>query len=31
MIFTVVCVVGQLALGFAFATLLNTKNIGEGD
>ena len=29
MIFTVVCVVGQLALGFAFATLLNTKNIGS--
>jgi multiple sugar transport system permease protein len=29
MIFTVVCVVGQLALGFAFATLLNTKNIGR--
>ncbi len=29
LIFTVVCVVGQLALGFAFATLLNTKNIGR--
>ena len=29
LIFTAVCVVGQLALGFAFATLLNTKNIGR--
>ena len=29
LIFTVVCVVAQLALGFAFATLLNTKNIGR--
>jgi multiple sugar transport system permease protein len=29
MIFTVVCVVAQLALGFAFATLLNTKDVGR--
>jgi multiple sugar transport system permease protein len=28
LIFTVVCVVGQLALGFAFATLLNSKEVG---
>jgi multiple sugar transport system permease protein len=29
LIFTVVCVVAQLALGFAFATLLNTKEVGR--
>ncbi|MGP8208353.1 MAG: carbohydrate ABC transporter permease [Acidimicrobiales bacterium] len=29
LIFTAVCVVGQLGVGFAFATLLNTKNIGS--
>ena len=29
LIFTVVCVVAQLALGFAFATLLNTKDVGR--
>jgi multiple sugar transport system permease protein len=28
LIFTAACVVAQLALGFAFATLLNTKSIG---
>lgn len=29
LIFTVVCVLAQLALGFAFATLLNTKDVGR--
>ena len=29
MLFTVVSVVAQLALGFAFATLLNTKDLGK--
>jgi multiple sugar transport system permease protein len=29
MVFTVVSVVAQLALGFAFATLLNTKDLGK--
>jgi multiple sugar transport system permease protein len=28
LIFTVVCVAGQLALGFAFATLLNSNDVG---
>ena len=28
LIFTVVCVAGQLALGFAFATLLNSNGVG---
>ena len=29
LIFTAVCVVAQLALGFAFATLLNSKDVGR--
>lgn len=29
LIFTIVCVAVQLALGFAFATLLNTKDVGR--
>jgi len=29
LIFTVVCVVVQITLGFAFATMLNSKNIGR--
>ena len=29
LIFTVICVVAQLALGFAFATLLNSKDVGR--
>lgn len=29
LIFTLVCVLAQLALGFAFATLLNTKDVGR--